>query len=69
MCIHDRFWIDRNDILKQTLEMFWELSFTYSSAKLLLSLDTVNYLLSHHTEKFFPFLGVPANTRYGDRLH
>ena len=54
-----RVWHDEPEVIKCTLEMWEELSQTYSSGKLLLSLGAVKYLLQNHTEEHFRFLTVP----------
>jgi exportin-7 len=41
----------------------------YSSSKLLMSLDTVKFLLANHTEDHFPFLALPDNTRHRTTFH
>lgn len=41
----------------------------YSSSKLLLTLDTVKYLASHHTHEEFPFLNVLSNARKRTTFH
>jgi hypothetical protein len=54
-----RVWHDEPEVIKCTLDMWEELSQTYSSGKLLLSLGAVKYLLQNHTEEHFRFLTVP----------
>jgi len=44
-----RFWTDNEDVIKKTLQLFWNLAYTYSSVKLLLTLDAVKHILTHHT--------------------
>ena len=34
------------------------------SGKLLLKLNTINYILGHHTHEYFPFLDEAENTRH-----
>lgn len=36
---------------------------------MLLSLETVQYLLTHHTPHHFPFLSLPANSRHRTSFH
>jgi len=57
------------DVVRNTLELFYELASGYSSSKLLLSLDTVRFLLLHHTSDHFPFLAVPGNVRHRTTFH
>lgn len=57
-----RYWGENQDIIKRTLEVLHDLVFSYSSGKLLLTLDCVSGLLLNHTAEYFPFLGPPANT-------
>ena len=59
-----RFWVEREDVIRRTLEVFHDLVVSYSSGRLLLSLDSVSSLLAHHTPEHFPFLSVPANSRF-----
>jgi hypothetical protein len=57
-----RYWGERQEVVKRTLEVLHDLVFAYSSGKLLLTLDCVGAMLLSHTVEFFPFLGNPANT-------
>ena len=41
----------------------------YSSGKLLLKLDAINFMLQHHAANEFPFLDDPANARNRTTLH
>jgi len=50
-------------VIGQTLELFQDLSDGYMSGKLLLKLEGVDFLLSHHTSEHFGFLTHPVNTR------
>jgi hypothetical protein len=43
-----RFWASDEDVIRQTLELFIELT-TFGNGKMLLSLEAVNYILAHHT--------------------
>jgi exportin-7 len=38
-------------------------------SQVLMSLETVQYLLQHHTPDHFPFLTVPANSRHRTSFH
>lgn len=64
-----KFWGDDSDVIGKTLSLFMDIASGYSSGKLLLGLDTVQYLLEHHTAEEFPFLAVPANTRHRTTFH
>eukprot|EP00798_Chlamydomonas_sp_ICE-L_P003304 gene3304-13331_t len=50
-------------LVHQTLTLFQDLAAGYMSGKLLLKLDSVAYVLEHHTADNFAFLNHPANTR------
>ena len=43
-----RFWASDEDVIRQTLELFIELT-TFGNGKMLLTLEAVNYILTHHT--------------------
>ncbi|GJP36962.1 hypothetical protein CLOM_g1463 [Closterium sp. NIES-68] len=51
------------DVIEQTLNLFQELAGGYMSGKLLLKLDSVNFVLANHTSEHFPFLDEPSSTR------
>lgn len=51
------------DVIEQTLNLFQELAGGYMSGKLLLKLDSVNFVLANHTSEHFPFLSEPSSTR------
>ena len=44
------------DVIEQTLTLFQDLASGYMSGKLLLKLDSISFLLTHHTAEYFPFL-------------
>ncbi|XP_051118324.1 uncharacterized protein LOC127242236 isoform X2 [Andrographis paniculata] len=44
------------EVIDQTLSLFLELASGYMSGKLLLKLDTVKFIIAHHTREHFPFL-------------
>lgn len=50
-------------VIEKTLALFSDLASGYCSSKLLLKLDSVRYMLLHHTAEEFPFLLVPENLR------
>jgi len=64
-----KFWPDENEIISTTLELFLDLATGYSSSKLLISLDSVKFLVRHHTEDYFPFLAVPFNAKHRTTFH
>lgn len=64
-----KFWGDDEVVISKTLDLFFEIASGYSSGKLLLGLETVQYLIGHHTADEFPFLAVPANTRHRTTFH
>ena len=52
------------ELVDLTLTLFQDLAAGYMSGKLLLKLNTINYILGHHTREHFPFLDEPDNTRH-----
>lgn len=64
-----KFWPDEHEIVSKTLELLTDMAGGYSSSKLLLTLDTVKYLASHHTHEEFPFLNVLSNARKRTTFH
>ena len=64
-----KFWPEHEDVVGKTLELLHDMAGGYSSSKLLLTLETVRFLVCHHTEDHFPFLAVPANTRHRTTFH
>ena len=64
-----KFWPEEHEIVSKTLELLTDIASGYSSSKLLLTLDTVKYLVSHHTFEEFPFLNVPGNARHRSTFH
>ena len=59
-----RFWVDREDIIRRTLDVLHDLVFSYTSGRMLLGLETVSTLLVKHTPEYFPFLATPAHSRH-----
>ncbi|XP_078427480.1 ARM repeat superfamily protein isoform X2 [Wolffia australiana] len=49
-------YIENDDVIKHTLDLFYELASGYMTGKLLLKLDTVKYIIGHHTREYFHFL-------------
>ncbi|EQC37130.1 hypothetical protein SDRG_05357 [Saprolegnia diclina VS20] len=64
-----KFWGDEEKVISSTLTLFLDIASGYSSGKLLLGLDTVQYLIGHHTADEFPFLAIPSNTRHRTSFH
>ena len=64
-----KYWPNDEAVVAKTLELFYDMASGYSSSKLLLTLDTVKYLLLHHTSEYFPFLAVPSNVRHRTTFH
>lgn len=52
---------DCEEVVSQTLTLFQDLATGFMSGKLLLKLDAVSFLLSHHPAEHFPFLTRRAN--------
>ncbi|GAB4820934.1 hypothetical protein N2152v2_007980 [Parachlorella kessleri] len=51
------------EVVEATLALFQDLAAGYMSGKLLLKLDSIAFLFTHHTADYFPFLTHPANLR------
>ena len=67
MCNNIRYWHQTatgNEILEQTLEVFFELVSSYSSSKTLLGLETVTFLVHNHVGAHFPFLGYDNDNKH-----
>eukprot|EP00611_Tribonema_gayanum_P000066 TRINITY_DN1003_c0_g1_i5.p1 TRINITY_DN1003_c0_g1~~TRINITY_DN1003_c0_g1_i5.p1 ORF type:complete len:1118 (+),score=547.47 TRINITY_DN1003_c0_g1_i5:341-3694(+) len=64
-----KYWPQNEEVISSTLQLFLDMASSYSSSKLLLSLDTVAFLIQHHNEEHFPFLAVPSNTRHRTTFH
>lgn len=47
---------ESEEVIEHTLSLFLELASGYMTGKLLLKLDTVNFIISNHTREHFPFL-------------
>ncbi|CAM8961063.1 unnamed protein product [Rhodiola kirilowii] len=47
---------DNEEVIDHTLSLFLELASGYMTGKLLLKLDTVKFIVAHHTREQFPFL-------------
>ena len=64
-----RWWAEDEEVLSRSLALLLELSTGFASGKLMLTLDTVRFLLRHHTEEHLPFLGLPQHARHRTTLH
>ncbi|GAX79235.1 hypothetical protein CEUSTIGMA_g6675.t1 [Chlamydomonas eustigma] len=51
------------ELVHLTLMLFQDLANGYMSGKLLLKLEAISYLLSHHTSEYYNFLDHPTNSR------
>ncbi|KAI3982347.1 hypothetical protein MKX01_037880 [Papaver californicum] len=47
---------ESEEVIDHTLSLFLELASGYMTGKLLLKLDTVKFIIGHHTREHFPFL-------------
>ncbi|KAL1561845.1 exportin-7-like isoform X2 [Salvia divinorum] len=47
---------ESEEVIDQTLSLFLELASGYMTGKLLLKLDTIKFIVAHHTREQFPFL-------------
>ncbi|GFP93940.1 Ran-binding protein 17 [Phtheirospermum japonicum] len=47
---------ESEEVIGQTLSLFLEIASGYMTGKLLLKLDTVKFIVAHHTREYFPFL-------------
>ncbi|MQL98443.1 hypothetical protein Taro_031154, partial [Colocasia esculenta] len=48
--------VQNEEVIEHTLSLFFELASGYMTGKLLLKLDTVKFIIGHHTREHFPFL-------------
>ncbi|XP_027043179.1 exportin-7-like [Pocillopora damicornis] len=61
-----KFWGTSEAIISKTLQLLSDLSVGYSSARKLVKLDAVQFVLNNHTSEHFPFLGSHASRAYKD---
>jgi exportin-7 len=54
-----KIWVQSEDIIDGTVQLLSELSVGYSTVRMLLKLQTIQYILVHHSPQDFPFLSVP----------
>mmetsp|Transcript_10850 Transcript_10850/g.16184 ORF Transcript_10850/g.16184 Transcript_10850/m.16184 type:complete len:1123 (-) Transcript_10850:312-3680(-) len=64
-----KYWPEEAEIIGKTLQLFLDMAGGYSSAKMLLNLETVRFFARNHTAETFPFLGVPTNARHRTTFH
>ncbi|KAL8129299.1 hypothetical protein V2J09_018454 [Rumex salicifolius] len=50
-----RCYVESKEIIDQTLNFFLEMASGYMTAKLLLKLDSIQYIILHHSREHFPF--------------
>ena len=63
VCNNMKFWASDKDVISKSLNVFFWLSAGYGSGRFMLTLDSVKYLLTHHTSQYLPFLDLPENTK------
>ncbi|XP_042518350.1 exportin-7 isoform X2 [Macadamia integrifolia] len=54
---------ESDEVIDHTLSLFFELASGYMTGKLLLKLDTIKFIVAHHTREHFPFLEQPTCSR------
>lgn len=59
-----KYWTDNGVIIQETIDIFKELAYSYTNAKMLLSLEVVQDILSKHTADYFDFLKPLENSRF-----
>ncbi len=64
-----KYWVSEGEVVGRTLQLFLDMSISYSSSRMLLSLDTIKFLISQHTSEHFPFLVAPGNLRNRTTFH
>lgn len=60
VCYNLRNWSDEDKVIEASLNLFLELSEPYYGCKLLLQLESIDFLLQNHTEDTFKFLASPS---------
>ena len=58
-----KFWAESTKVVEKTLNVFDAIATGYASARFLISLSTVQFLIENHSEQDFPFLTIPDHTR------
>lgn len=64
-----KYWGSENDIIQRSLSLLSDMASGYSSSKLLISLDIVQYIITNHGSDAFPFLAHPTNLRHRTTFH
>eukprot|EP00794_Sanderia_malayensis_P005744 gene5744-6446_t len=59
-----KYWAREERIINSTLSLLSDLSIGYSSARKLVKLGPIQFLLNNHTPEHFPFLGFQAGSNY-----
>lgn len=52
ICRNLRTWCDNETVINESLKLLLDITNGYESSKLLLGLDSVTYVLQHHTVSF-----------------
>ena len=63
VCNNMKFWASNKEVISKSLNVFFWLSAGYGSGRFMLTLDSVKYLLTHHTSQHLPFLDLAENTK------
>ena len=54
VCNNMKFWASNKEVISKSLNVFFWLSAGYGSGRFMLTLDSVKYLLTHHTSQHLP---------------
>lgn len=63
LCNNLRAWSDQKPIMLRSLDVFYDMAFTYSSVKLLNTLPATEFILKNHGPRHYPFLEDPSQGR------
>ncbi|GAM20910.1 hypothetical protein SAMD00019534_040850 [Acytostelium subglobosum LB1] len=64
-----KFWCDADDVIKRSLELFWDSVNGHSTSKILLNTPITHDLLQNHGAEVFPFLDNNPNSRHRMTLY
>eukprot|EP01133_Synstelium_polycarpum_P004252 gene4252-4962_t len=64
-----KYWCDEDDVIKRSLEMFWDTVNGHSTSKILLNTPITHNILKNHNSELFPFLDRNSNTRHRTTLY
>eukprot|EP00761_Pharyngomonas_kirbyi_P013683 gb/GECH01013712.1/.p1 GENE.gb/GECH01013712.1/~~gb/GECH01013712.1/.p1 ORF type:complete len:1061 (+),score=152.47 gb/GECH01013712.1/:1-3183(+) len=64
-----KMWGKSPRIIQETLDFFFDLSSGFSSAKLMLKLDSIRFILQNHSRENFPFLAQMANVKHRTKFY